>query len=355
MMKELPSWFKMRKDPESTGAQFLNVIGLEYDDIVYLLDYAYKNQYLKTADLSQVDIIYKAFLPAAISQDTLITYSAPPYPLEEAPSLQVLLTGFNEDKLNYRQVFYNNPYYIDYLHNIIYVRDKYSGILRMSIKDASDTIVLEQDLELKLHHIWNFFDEFGMLLRTPRIFGERNIDYKKRILDVFRHPANASRIGLCNGIARELGLTSEVIWPDGGLSITLKEPRVSIDTIEVDGIPITQSELITDTSGRIVLRGNIDYRKQSRTITYVARLGIHELYNKTDTVLQSELFDQNGLATAKLQYFVDIITNSVPVMWDKFVWGDGFWDIASPEMSGYGVIPSFTDADIRPWLKYSEV
>ena len=355
LMSKLPNWFKMRKDPESLGAQFLNVMGLEYDDIVYLLEYAYQNQFLVTADVNQVDIIYKASLPTVITAETNVTYTAPPYPLEEAPDLMTLLGGFSEEDLSYQQIFYNNPYYIDYVHNVIYVKTPYNGLIHMVVKDSSDKVILKQDLPLSLHHIWNFFDEFGMLLGVSRLYGEVNIDYKKRILDVFKHPANASEIGLGNGIARELGLIKEVLWPDGGVSIILKEPRVNRYTLEVDGLPFDQANITTDESGRIVLLGDLNYSDQVRSITYAARLSLHQLYDKTDQVLHPELFDSQGLATAKLQYFVDVITNSVPVMWDKFVWGEGFWDISNPDMSGYGVIPSFTDASISPWLNYSEV
>lgn len=57
------------------------------------------------------------------------------------------------------------------------------------------------------YNIWNHFDEFGLLLGLPRIPGEKNADYKIRLLDVYTNPANSTYSGLRYGIARELGIT----------------------------------------------------------------------------------------------------------------------------------------------------
>jgi hypothetical protein len=59
----------------------------------------------------------------------------------------------------------------------------------------------------EVYNIWNCFDEFGLILGLPRIPGEKNYDYKQRLLDVYTNPANSTYIGLRNGISRELGLT----------------------------------------------------------------------------------------------------------------------------------------------------
>lgn len=53
---------------------------------------------------------------------------------------------------------------------------------------------------------FNQFDEHGLVVGLPRLRGETNWAYKRRILDVFVHQANSSYRGLVNGITRELGL-----------------------------------------------------------------------------------------------------------------------------------------------------
>ena len=77
-------------------------------------------------------------------------------------------------------------------------------------RPANATIYL-LTLTPELYNIWNCFDEFGLLLSLPRIPGERNREYKARLLDVYTNPANSTYTGLRNGIARELGILPSAI------------------------------------------------------------------------------------------------------------------------------------------------
>lgn len=55
--------------------------------------------------------------------------------------------------------------------------------------------------------IFNSLDEHGVLLDLPRIPGEKNKDYKARLLDVGVNRASSAYSGLLNGITRELGMS----------------------------------------------------------------------------------------------------------------------------------------------------
>lgn len=60
----MPHWFNIRKkSADSIGARFLNICGLELDDARYVLDYAYDQCYIQTADITQVDFCYKTIVP----------------------------------------------------------------------------------------------------------------------------------------------------------------------------------------------------------------------------------------------------------------------------------------------------
>jgi hypothetical protein len=60
--------------------------------------------------------------------------------------------------------------------------------------------------------VHNELDSLGLLLGTPRLEEERNMEYKQRLLDVFVHRSNSTYLGLIYGITRELGLNiAEVI------------------------------------------------------------------------------------------------------------------------------------------------
>jgi len=63
----------------------------------------------------------------------------------------------------------------------------------------------------EVYNVWNCFDEMGLLLGLPRNPGERNREYRERLLDVYSNPANSTYTGLKNGISRELGLPSDSV------------------------------------------------------------------------------------------------------------------------------------------------
>jgi len=60
-------------------------------------------------------------------------------------------------------------------------------------------------------NVFNQFDEHGLTVGLPRLQGEKNWEFKRRIQDVFVHMANSSYRGLVYGITRELGL--ELFYP----------------------------------------------------------------------------------------------------------------------------------------------
>jgi hypothetical protein len=54
--------------------------------------------------------------------------------------------------------------------------------------------------------LFNPFDEFGLVLGLERLPGEKNFDYRKRLLDVGQHRPSSTREGLLNSISREIGV-----------------------------------------------------------------------------------------------------------------------------------------------------
>ena len=106
------------------------------------------------------------------------------------------------------------------------------------------------------HHIWNVFDEFALLLGLRRRHLESNAELKERILDVFRFPANATKIGLLRGVGRELGLIKKECWRAEADSHTIDDPDVIPETIIIRGGPPLPGQI--DTSGEnVVIRSQI--------------------------------------------------------------------------------------------------
>lgn len=54
--------------------------------------------------------------------------------------------------------------------------------------------------------VYNEFDKQGVLLNLPRLYEEKNSEYKQRLYDVMVNRANSTYQGMINGITRELGL-----------------------------------------------------------------------------------------------------------------------------------------------------
>ncbi len=59
----------------------------------------------------------------------------------------------------------------------------------------------------KYNQFFNTFDRFGFLLGLERIPEENNIDYKRRLLDVYKHRAGTTYLPLLNGVIRELDVS----------------------------------------------------------------------------------------------------------------------------------------------------
>lgn len=356
---KLPTWFKMRKDPNTIGSKFLNVVGLTIDDIDDILNYAYEQVYIDKADINQVDIVYRANIPSTVTEETDLAIRSKYMTLIKAKDLRQFMTSLQTDKLNHTEVFYDDPYYMDFEHRYIYVRkpydstiDKKPGEIRLITYDTTTGEEIVTILDLALHHVWNFFDEFGLLLATPRLFGETNKEYKQRILDVFRRQASSTKRGLYHGITRELGLMKEEIWRNPEEGFIIRDARVDVESIFINDQKLPSRFIEKDESGRIILSADYTLGEAPFVVSYSYGVTLHEFHDKKDYAFQELLFDIDGHGTPVLQYYVDIVNDKVPIMWDHFVWGLSFWDVADAETTGYAVIPTFYDAKFSNWKNY---
>lgn len=188
LVKNFPQWMKINKDPESIGAQFLSVFGLEFSEVEAALDQQLNNQYIGTANLGEVDILYRSHVPVTISQATSISLSGDGNAVERFYELQEFYASDNPHKA-----------IIDYSKQLIYTKQLYNTLV-ITVDGSQHT------LTQTLHHVWNAFDEFGLLLSTPRLHGETNAEYRERLTRVFSHPGSATHSGLQNYIGRQLGI-----------------------------------------------------------------------------------------------------------------------------------------------------
>jgi hypothetical protein len=182
------------KQENSVGAQFLNVPGKKLKELEDYIRQQISNLYIGRANIFDIDIIYKTFITSEVLDFSDLTIIGYVVDGENTTSYDI-----TESKTVYD--FYTDEGHvaiIDADKRLCYLRQKYDYI----------TIQGAMHYDIILHHVWNCFDEFGMIVGCTRIFGESNFSYKQRILDVFNKPGSANITGIINAISRELEIPS---------------------------------------------------------------------------------------------------------------------------------------------------
>ena len=351
ILNALPHWFKIRKESEnSIGARFLNICGLELDDARYVIDYAYRQCYIETADITQVDFCYKTIVPMPLKVSEIESVFANNNGLIKANSIKEFF-GIDQNISN-EQLHSFDFYYIDEKRNILYVRQKFNvdaihnnGKIKLMFKDGSEYI-----RGLIPHQVWNFFDELGALVSCPRLPEEPNVEYKKRIMDVFTNKAGASKHGLINGIGRELAIRRNVVWNNPERDLELEDNMIVLNSITIDGKPISSSRIFLTTAGTVLLKASGTSTPQK--VSYVYGLEMHQLHNRDDIKLYNELFTVEGKPKSKLKQYIDILNSESPIFWDHFHWNEHYWDQNEANVSGVGFIPHLYDGSIQGFKKY---
>ena len=213
LMSRFPTWMKMAKDESSVGAQFLDVFGTTLELFKKEMDSIVNDFYIGSARIDMIDIIYKTPLAQETILDMEENYIAEienhDNTIENLEISETLRDFYAyEDKSGGTKL---NRAFLDKASGYMYVRvnlDEYEDI-QNPFKAVK--INFTNQYKLEIHHVWNAFDEFGLLLGVYRLEGERNLQYKERILDVLKNKGNSTKDGMINGISRELGiLPSEV-------------------------------------------------------------------------------------------------------------------------------------------------
>lgn len=352
----LPFWFKMKKQPRnSVGLQFLNVMGLQLDDIDKILTYAYEQVTLQKMDIEFVDILYKAIIPDNITSNEIKNIFVNSTIITETESLFNFF-GYGKRYNIDNNINQNDYYFFDRGRKVIYVRDPYDKdntfpLGKIYIDIASGETV---ELPLTIHHIWNFFDEFGALFGCKRLYGENNYNYKKRLLDVFINPANSSKKGLANGIARELGLRKYKTWTNPKEEFILNDEMVIVNTITKNGEPIPIENLYINPEGHIVLKPDISEDKRDLDISYITGIEINSLANSKSNKFSNEIYNPDGTPTDLLIQYVNEIKKNSSILWGDFIYDETMWVQSGNEfeIDHYSFIPATFDSSIKGFAKY---
>lgn len=350
MANEYPSWTRIQKSKESLGQRFLNFFGLHFDEIKEYLNWIHDQKFIGAADIQAMDWIYSYDLVEVKQTDTIVF-------TDNATSIKTIES--------IRDFFYNESLQggiIDYEKRKFYSINKYENF---HAKVTRGTLVTEFDAKPVSFHVWNSMDEFGLLVGVKRLYLEKNREYKERILDAFRYPANTSDEGLTNGIARELNMIMRsykdvngnvipLVWKNDSKSFFIKNRSglfLDIRTLRVDGKRLEEKEFKVDPVGNILIYPR--YEGKEHQISFIYGLEKHELHDRRDEDLYKMMYTPNAQATSKLLGWVEYINTVAPVMWDRFKWDEGFWDTIDKKLTGLGYIPNMWDSDIEIWKTYT--
>jgi hypothetical protein len=374
ILDDLPHWFHIRKHcKDSIGARYLNIAGLELDDARYALDWAYNQCYIDTCDIRQVDFCYKAIIPMPYVSTDIVQVKSLNQVLYKAPSIKDFF-GIDRHGITDVNLHSFNSYYIDDLRNIIYVRQRFN-VDALNDNGKITIVFNNNEITLKLvpHQVWNYFDEIGSLVSCTRLPEEPNIEYKNRILDVFKNYANASRDGLINGIARELAIRTTLNWADTTRALELNDSMIVLNSIKVNGEFYPREYIYLDDTNTVVLKP-IDGLEPNLEVTYVHGLEMHEFCNikqnqytfgdtelsfintnhtqPLDTKFYNELYTVEEKPKQKLLDYINQINSESPIFWNDFHWNEHYWDQNEAEVSGVGFIPHLYNGSIRGFKNY---
>lgn len=340
MADEYPNWTKIRNNKESVGQQFLNYFGLELETIQDYLEWIQEQKYIGTADLHMHDWIYMYQLPDIKTSDKLEVFKGTS---EEVPVLDTIQTFFYNDT--------NQGGIFDYQENRFYTTKSYGNLRLLLTRKESITA---HEITPMNFHLWNTFDEFGLLVGVTRQHLEDNASFKERILDVFRYPSGTHDIGLTNGIARDLNMIQRFIWKDDTKNCLLQNKEgktIDVRSIRINNQPLEEDDYIVDGAGNILI-----YKKNmgtSHEVSYITGIEKYQIYDRNNTSLYKMMYQEDGQATSMLRSWVEYINTFAPVMWNHFNWDEGFWDTIDKDLTGLGYLPNIWDSNIDVWKDYA--
>ena len=280
MMAKFPSWMKMAKDTNSIGAQFLDVFGVTFDQLKQEMDDTIENFYIDTANVEMVDILYKIPLVTVAVDDF---YDVDDVHIIDNNGGMTTVMGAGHLRDFYSVDFELPAFFIDRHSGYLYLRVELDAIVDFDKPFHSVVVNGASHYTVEIHHVWNAFDEFGLLLGLSRLPRERNQDFKKRILDVFENPGGSTSKGVQNGLARELGIPKE----------------------HVEVIPFQ------------------------------------------DKAFDGELLNSDGTPTDKMIQYARQINSQLKFTWDSLNLGESYWFSLEQENLGIEFLPHIWDVDLE--------
>lgn len=351
---KLPLWFNMKKSPNhSIGAQFLNIFGLQLDDIDAVMNYAFEQTTIDSIDNEFIDLLHRAILPINFDFDKVEKITGDKKELTEITDLFTFLNLKKTYGTNYSEEYVDDSYYIDKENSIIYLHYAY-GIKNI----MHGEIVIHYDgkveaVETTIHHMWNFFDDLGALVGCKRLIAEPNENFKERILNVFRFPQNSTERGLANAVANDIGIRKTEKWERTDRDFIIYDKMVILKTISVNGKYITNKDFEITKDNEIVIYKNAKLPKDS-LVSYISGLTMKALNATDDLYMSNLLFNADGTAKDKLKELIESSRKKSSMLWGSFKYDEAMWSKNDNDFSNeyFGFVSPVMDADIKGFANY---
>lgn len=193
VLSRFPSWTKIYSDsleratpeialPESKAGLLVNsLLNEDLDNIDKLISDIDFDSFIATADTNQIAWLY---VVPSVKPGFLKIYGDG-IELARVSSYYELM----------QQSYHDNVFYYDFITQEVY-----------SIKPFNELLIDNIQYNQIVVQNYNSFDEFGLRVGLQRLYLEPNINFKKRILDVYLNPPSVDIEGLKKTLRRELDI-----------------------------------------------------------------------------------------------------------------------------------------------------
>jgi hypothetical protein len=279
VLARFPSWTKIYGDsleratpslalPETNAGKIINaVIGDDLDKIDELISRIELDSYIGSATLTETAWMYVS------------TNVSPGFVKVLGDNTELARVSSMKELLETRTTDY--VFYYNFTTLELFTIRKF---INLKVDNTSvDQITVQT---------FNSFDEFGVRVGLQRLYLESNLNFSKRILDVYKNPPAINAEGLKLTLRRELD-----IWRAVGATPESTYLGATPEIIEI-----------------------------------------------SDLETMSKYFSKDGIPTKEFFDFVEYINVKYPTNYGYIKWGEAYWDYAGKYQEGISSIPTILDS-----------
>ena len=283
ILEYLPSWMEIVKNPNSNAARFIDAFGIEFSELQTILLNTLNNMYLSTADTELVDYMYSARIDEAYIEHAASFEIEVIYPDNSSRLIPIVESFYELAKSSILCALIDADTKTCYIRRDMHT--EYNSI-NVTIYDETNTRIGQLSFRnLVLHHVWNVFDEIGLILGLRRLKKESNANFKRRLEMIFTDPPSYVEEGIINSLAIEFDLPKEDI----------------------------------------------------------------EVYQLFDYAFSNTLLNEDGSASKKLEHYASIINEKMKDTWDTMNWDTVYWKSLESAEFEYDYLPHIWGHSLNNW------